>query len=285
MDIKFHCAEEASFRSKAQFVRAFVFSDYKIDAHNHDFYEMNIVLGGSGIHKIENSSFYVKKGDVFVIPPMTVHSYSDTEGLEIYHVLFKKDFIKKNLQEAERAEGFIQLTEIEPFLRQNYTEAMFLHLKPAELSVVLDDIKLLEEGGIFDNDGSIPLRRHTAWKILYYLSFLLAQQTSDGVSSENQKYSRLILDSLEYIHQHFAEKITIADLSERFYLSRSTFLRNFQTICGCSPSDYLKRYRVKRALEMLSSPGKSQTEIAHSCGFYDLSHMQRAIKMASKATL
>ena len=174
MDVKFHCSEEANFKTEKQEVRAFSYTDYFIDPHNHDFYEMNIVLGGSGIHLIEGSRFSVGRGDVFVIPPKTVHAYFDTAGLEVYHVLFKKSFIENNRSEAESADGFLRLMEIEPFLRQSYSEAMFLHLTPTELSAVMNDLWYLEEGGKFDSDGDLPLRNHTAWKVIYYLSHLLS---------------------------------------------------------------------------------------------------------------
>jgi AraC-like DNA-binding protein len=227
---------------------------------------------------IEGSRFSVGRGDVFVIPPKTVHAYFDTAGLEVYHVLFKKSFIEKNRSEAESADGFLRLMEIEPFLRQSYSEAMFLHLAPAELSAVMNDFSYLEEGGKFDSDGDLPLRNHTAWKVIYYLSHLLSKQIKSGKSNENKKYRRQIFDALEYLHQRYSEKITVELLAEAVFLSRSTFLRSFREICGCSPTEYLNRYRVKRALELLAASDRSKTEIAHSVGFYDLSHMERAIK-------
>ena len=83
---------------------------------------------------------------------------------------------------------------------------------------------------------------------------------------------------IEYLHQNFSEKITIDGLAERVYLSRSTFIRSFQVFCGCSPIQYLTKYRAKKAMELLENATMSKTEIAHSCGFYDLSHMERMIK-------
>ena len=162
MDIKFHCSEEANFKNKKQPIRAFTYTDYYIEAHNHDFYEMNIVLGGVGTHIIEGSGFSVKRGDVFVIPPMRVHSYCDTDQLEVYHILFRKDFIRNNQKEAKGADGFLQLMEIEPFLRQTYGEAMFLHLSPTQLEEVISDLKYLQEGSEFVSCENSPLVAHTA---------------------------------------------------------------------------------------------------------------------------
>ena len=280
MNILFHCDEKGNFKNPEESVRAFSYTDYAIDPHNHDFYEMNIVLGGTGIHEIEGESFPVKRGDVFVIPPSTVHAYYNTESLEVYHILFKKSFIRKEKEKAVSAPGFLKLMEIEPFLRQKYSEAMFLHLDHSEIKEIQEDLKILDEKSLFNSEKLLPLIEHTAWKLIYHLSYLLEKQTASDKKIAKSKYYRQILASLEYLNCHFSEKITISELSGRLFLSRSTFLRSFKAVCGCSPTEYLSAYRIKKAIELSESGELSKTEIAHLCGFYDLSHMERSIKKA-----
>ena len=43
------------------------------------------------------------------------------------------------------------------------------------------------------------MAEHTAWKLLYYLAFLLEKQTADEKNSPDAKYRRQILDTLEYL--------------------------------------------------------------------------------------
>ena len=282
MNIKFHCDESSNFKGHNSFVRAFTYTEYSIEPHTHDFYEMNIVMGGYGIHQIESSVFEAKIGDVFVIPPMTSHAYYNTEHLEVYHILLKKDFVKSNQDESVTMPGFLQLMEIEPFLRQNCSESMFLHLSPAELCEIKAEFRFVEKNGAFDKEVFSSLHRHTTWKILYYLSYLLYKQNGGEKKTVPSKHRQQILDTLEYLHQHFGEKIIIDSLAERVYLSRSTFLRSFQAVCGCSPIEYLNQYRSKKAMELLEYSKMSKTEIAHFCGFYDLSHMEKSIKKTSR---
>jgi len=155
MDIKFHCSEDEHFTKKEPLFRAFSFQNYYIEPHAHDFYEMNIVLSGSGIHQIEAVKLSVSAGDVFVIPPMTAHAYYNTENLEVFHIIFKKDFIISNHSEAITVPGFLQLMEIEPFLRQNCSEAMFLHLTPSQLSQIRLDLKIIEDESKIENITSV----------------------------------------------------------------------------------------------------------------------------------
>lgn len=278
MNIDFHCDESTNFRRHDQYVRTVTYTEYSIGPHNHDFYEMNIVLNGTGVHQIEDKRFPVKKGDVFVIPPMTVHAYFDTKHLEIYHILFKNEFIKKNESEASKVPGFLKLMEIVPFLRQNCADAMFLHLTPSQSIEIQRDLKFIEDKSEFNDARLLPLHEHTAWKIIYHLSYLLEKQIEDESNYTTEKYRHQIIDTLEYLNSHFSKKITVKELAERVYLSRSTFLRSFNAVCGCPPMEYLNQYRVQKAAELLKNSGLSKTEIAHSCGFYDLSHMEKNIK-------
>ena len=278
MQVKFHCDESANFKSPTNLVRAFTYTEYSIEPHTHDFYEINIVMSGRGTHKIEKAVFNVKVGDVFVIPPNTVHAYFNTERLEVYHILLKKDFIIKNQLEANLMPGFLKFLEIEPFLRQNSSKSMFLNLNYSQLMEIKNELKFIEDNGAYDKKEISALHNHVAWKIIYYCSYLLHKQIEQSKKSLPNKYEHLIFDTLEYMHQHFSEKITIDSLANRIYLSRSTFLRNFQEICGHSPIEYLNQYRVKKALELSENSTMSKTEIAQFCGFYDLSHMERTLK-------
>ena len=276
MIIKFHCIEKENFKTPEQVIRAFSYTEYFIEPHSHDFYEVNIILGGEGVHSIEGAEFTVGRGDVFVIPPMTVHAYRNTEHLEVYHILLKKSFMQMHLNELSVVPGFLRLIEIEPFLRRNYSEAMFLHLSESQLSEVQRDLRFIEDGR-FEEENYHPLISHTALKILCCLSHYLSEQTVNENRGIPSKYREQILDTLEYLHNHYSEKTTVEDLAERVFMSRSTFLRNFTSVCGCSPIRYLQRYRAKKADELISGGAMSKTDVAHYCGFYDLSHMEKCI--------
>lgn len=273
MDIAFHCDCDANFKSD-EHVRAFLYKNYFIEPHNHDFYEINIVMAGTGTHQIENNLLPVKAGDVFIIPPMVVHAYFDTHQLEVYHILLRREFIQANLNEAGKVRGFLQFVEIEPFLHGNFEKAQFLTLSFQQQALLKHDLTFLEE----DEPDRYPLKNHTAWKILYWFSSLLYQQMNAKECYAQNRYEVSVIKALEYIHTHFDQKITVDFLHRLVFLSRSTFLRNFYAVCGCTPAEYLNRLRCKKALELLDIGTLTKTQIAHDCGFYDLSHMERQLK-------
>lgn len=48
---------------------------------------------------------------------------------------------------------------------------------------------------------------------------------------------------LHYIHLHHTEKITVRDLSEKFFCSVSSISHMLKSTCGCSISDYITKLR------------------------------------------
>ena len=277
VDIKFHCDEKSNF-SKGFSVCAFTYKNYSIAMHSHDFYELNIVMAGTGTHHIENSRFRVKCGDVFVIPPMVAHAYEDTDNLEVYHIILRKNFFMENQKETEKVNGFLQFTEIEPFLRENSARSRFLHISQAQMLQLKNELQYIDDNGDFSWEESAFLKYHSVWKLLYWFSDLLYRQNALSNPSTTNTYELHIINALEYIHNHYNDKLTIDILCKEVFLSRSTFLRNFKAVCGTTPIEYLNNYRCKKAIEQLKYEKCSKTEIAHACGFYDLSHMERMLK-------
>jgi len=208
IDIEFHCDEKGNFQ-KGFPVRAFSYKDYSIERHNHDFYEVNIVMSGVGTHCIENSEFRVKSGDVFVIPPMVVHAYTDVDKLEVYHILLKKSFIDENRTEAEKIKGFLQLIEIEPFLRSNFLNAFFLHLSQLQLVQLKNELAFIDDNSAFSWEECSLMKYHTTWKIIYWFAILLNRQFDSNHCPIKHKYEIPIIAVLEYIHTNYGEKITI----------------------------------------------------------------------------
>ena len=276
MKIEFHCDLPTNFRSETDRLRAFTYHNYAIGLHTHDFWEINLVVAGRGTHCIKDKSFPAKVGSVFFIPPQIPHAYIDTEELSVFHILIRPSLLAENYAEASRVDGYLLLTEIEPYLRAESGTAAFLRLTPEQLRALEPDLAVISDDGPYAAPELAPLRIHTLWKILYILSACIASRRQARPSPH--KYEKSILASLAYIHQNFTEKITVETLSAAAFLSRSTFLRSFQAVCGCTPHEYLSSFRIRRALELMEDGALTRTEIAHACGFYDLTHLERAIR-------
>ena len=262
------------FRRSGENIRCFLHTDYSIDLHVHDFLELNIVFAGRGIHRIGEREVEAVPGSVFAIPAMVAHGYRNGGGLCVFHLLFRPGFLKTR-EDAKRVEGLDALLEIEPFLREKQTAPLFLTLTPAELLTIKTELMPLLDGGALDYAGADAVRDHTALKVLYWMAHLVSLQIRENGGKAAS--DRAIMTALSYIHEHYRQPIRIDDLCAVTFMSRSTFQRRFKAVCSCTPNRYLIRYRIKTALEMMQTE-PNKTVVAHACGFYDLSHMEKCIR-------
>ena len=61
-------------------------------------------------------------------------------------------------------------------------------------------------------------------------------------------------------------------------LSESECLRCFRSSIGMPPIQYVKRYRVQKAAELLTSTDQKIAEIGAQCGFQDTSYFTRTFR-------
>ncbi len=72
--------------------------------------------------------------------------------------------------------------------------------------------------------------------------------------------------AVEYLHAHYRENITLAQLSEETFLSGPYLSRSFVKYLGMPFTSYLTRLRVRQAAVLLAGEG-TVTEVAYECGF------------------
>jgi AraC family transcriptional regulator len=73
--------------------------------------------------------------------------------------------------------------------------------------------------------------------------------------------------TVEYMEQHFGEKLTVRQLADTAHLSVPQFDRKFRHLYGKSPFQYLTEVRVSKAKRLLKKTDASLTETAYRCGF------------------
>lgn len=84
---------------------------------------------------------------------------------------------------------------------------------------------------------------------------------------------------LDYIHQNFAEDISLVEISGAAGVSERECLRCFQKVLQISPIQYLLKYRVMQGAEMLlEKPASNISEIAFFCGFDSPSNFAKIFK-------
>ena len=103
----------------------------------------------------------------------------------------------------------------------------------------------------------------------------------DTLERENsiKNYSPTFLRSLEYLDNNYTRSdINIDTLCKSIYVCRSTLQREFLRNLGITPSQYLTKIRMDKALSMLSTGEESVSLVAGACGFSDAKYFARVFK-------
>lgn len=83
---------------------------------------------------------------------------------------------------------------------------------------------------------------------------------------------------IDYMEDHFGDKLTVPLLARKMGLSASQFSRRFKQETGSSPMGFFLGLRLKKARKLLRSSPKTITEIAQDCGFASTAHFSAAFK-------
>ncbi|HTV01172.1 MAG TPA: AraC family transcriptional regulator [Luteitalea sp.] len=73
--------------------------------------------------------------------------------------------------------------------------------------------------------------------------------------------------ALRHMHQCIDRRMTVADLARTAGLSRSAFFDRFSRTVGIAPMDYLQRWRLAVAKDLLQRDGLSVSEVAARVGY------------------
>ena len=241
--------------------------------HAHDFSELVIVLQGSATHLSPGGEYTIGAGDVFVLHGDQAHGYRNTAELEIVNILFRMDQLSLILRDVETLSGYHALFTLEPAKRHDDGFASRLRLSPEHLNKIRDRLHEL----IVEKEAATA-----GWQFAAVAHFMLIVSDLCRFYSQMESpeaRSLLRLGSvIGYLHQHYAEPITLDALARIGNMSRRTLTREFTKAIGVSPIEYLIRERVNRAMDLLRDRSISITEAAYQVGFQDSNYFSRTFR-------
>lgn len=100
---------------------------------------------------------------------------------------------------------------------------------------------------------------------------------------EGEQRDRL-RNMLSFIHRHYAEKLTLADIAGAAGVSEREASRCFKKNIRQSPVEYLISFRLNESKKLLRESGLSVTEIGLRCGFSDSAYFGKAFRAAYGVT-
>ncbi len=270
------------FKHSYDMAHAFLMENYSIGMHEQEFYEINVVTDGEGLHYINNNRVNASVGDVFIIPPRISHGYVGAKGFDVFHIILSDGFMDKYIADLQQSPSFFTLFGAEPLMRGKTTNPLHLKLMQDDFNDVLNIVKEFSRHRRYDDPIDGMLRNNFAMICIGLLckAYTENSQHIDYMLSED----RALMESISYIHERYFEKITIEDLTRIAHISRSTYIEKFKEICKMTPSAYLTKIRIESAAGMLLNTNLPISEIAYRTGFYDASHFTKVFTQFHQIT-
>jgi len=95
--------------------------------------------------------------------------------------------------------------------------------------------------------------------------FRISRPAGEGARRGNIR--RLLLQTKSYIDEHYAENLSLEQLTRISLMQKSYFMHQFKKYFGTSPIRYLNRVRIENAKLLLVNTDMPVTEIAADVGF------------------
>jgi signal transduction histidine kinase/AraC-like DNA-binding protein/ActR/RegA family two-component response regulator len=103
-------------------------------------------------------------------------------------------------------------------------------------------------------------------------------QVTAGANLLPQFNSQRVKRTVVYLQNNFSRPITLNDIAQDIGISKNYLSEIFHQELGISPWEYLTRYRINQAKQMLKMTDRSITEIAAQSGFDDPAHFSRIFR-------
>ncbi len=238
--------------------------------HWHEEIEMIRILKGSLDLKVPSASFCLKEGDCAVINSNILHSGTPIGACALNSLVFSPRLVTGTPDSA------FAVKYMEPLISCPSFSCCFFPKETAR-----------EVCGFFDaafaalaeeSFGYEFIIRENLSRICLQLFHRFEGQMDLSGSGEHTDSQRIRV-MLAYIHQHFSETITLADIARSADIGERECLRCFQKTIQTSPIQYLLKYRIMQGAQLLvSMPAKGVSEIAFLCGFDSPSNFAKMFK-------
>lgn len=273
------------FNSKLEMLEDLHCKMYRMDAlvslstHFHDYYQIWYVSKGEFVHTLSNRQYRIKKGDLFLVPPFTLHRVQafEEEG-EILGCEFMPSFINERFGDSSRERRFFDANYLKDFSQSDcspHSQVAFDGVTDGKIRSLLQDMlgEYEERTPFFE----IVLKA----SLLQLLSIIIRQVNGELVKAGFQKIERYrdtMNKVVEYIDHNAHEDIKLEHICTISNMSKPTICRLFKEWTGKTFNRYLVDLRIANALVLLQRPSLSITDVCYTTGFNELAYFCRIFK-------
>ena len=119
---------------------------------------------------------------------------------------------------------------------------------------------------------------HTRQSLREKISKNLSPETS-FISSDQINKDPFVQKLYEVLEEEYSnQNLSVSMIEEKMYMSRSAFYRKINEKTGINTQQFVNRFRLEKASQLLLNEEGNVSEIACACGFKSLSYFSKAFK-------
>lgn len=217
--------------------------------HWHNHVELYYVLSGTATISLPEQEFSLCEDQLIIINPFTSHAILNT-GATLAIFSINLSLFDQHVFSASTRFDCNSLTS-------GNSDAL-LHLKRTLAKFVKNNV-----GGC---TGKELINKSLSYELLH----ILVSDFSAGSSGSTKTYSAQMArmeNILTYTNEHYAERLSLSELAERYYLTVPYMSKFFKTMMGTTFTDYMNDIRLSHALNDLIRHDVTTEELAERHGF------------------
>ena len=238
---------------------------WRYEAHNHSAVEILLTLEGTVTYTVEDKLYQVRKGEILIVPPDTLHSLSMGEGSSRYLFLFEPDAIMSMRDIKYMASYFDR-----PFHLRDGSDA---HVRIRDLLLRANDA-YEKRDMLWNTQCYSCILRLYAILGQHYLGSV-RPHAGDGTGNMDAK---VVNSVMTYVNNHYKEELTLEEVASFAGFSRYYFSRSFKKQTGYSFKEYLCQKRVQVAMDLLIRTNRSMRDVALESGFGSVATFNRVFR-------
>ncbi len=226
--------------------------------HWHSYFEIEIILSGSGKYIINDVEYDISKNDAFLLTSTDFHYLETNEDTHLINVSFDSDMLSDEDMTA---------------LVSGNTEKAYV-FEREEYERLINATKILSH--------ECEISGECQKQILFYIvKCLLRKNAVHPEGRDNLEHNHGIKKAIVYMEMHFAEKITLESVSAAAGYTPAYFSNIFSKLTGETYIEALSRIRLSHAKSMLVG-GFSVSDACFMSGFGSLSNFLEVFKKRHK---
>lgn len=232
-------------------------STHEFRLHNHDdIYEIVLLLGGDCEFEVEGNTYKIKPHDI-----------AFTRPFEFHHILCRTD------KPYERIILYITSDYFKNHECNEYLD-IFENRELGTGNIVSGDLtdgaarSCMERIMQYFSDGALDVAQGTVIEFLYLIN--KTKRTADDFFTKNER----IRDIIVYINSNLTKKLTLDEISQRFFIDKYYLCKSFKKNTGYTVNQYINYKRVLLAQELHRS-GQTLLQSSMNAGFNSYAHFYK----------